>query len=460
MARRGRSTSAVSAASTPSRSASPVSTESEEDATTTNTTPVADINAKILDETYDIYVGDSPLAGPGLVQIAKEYGLEIDVPKRKIWVVLIGNHSAGKSSFINWYIEETIQACSVAIETTGFTIVTSGKKRETFSGPATLQLFQSLKSLTSMKGVLPALSTEIVPSRAKNFPLVTLLDTPGLVDGHMNYPFEPEESLVQLATQADLVFFFFDPIGQALCARTMNVVEKICETQGHKAHFFLSKADTVPDETDRQRVLVQIAQNLTYRLKDRQFSLNIPPIYIPRDEEVPVRNHINDVLKTIDSAVNMGVQKSLESLLNDSIRIQAVIEKKLKADDAARKYNSRDCGRGFFLLAVFLVPPLAILTAFVYRLGVIPENQLEVLRILDVYFSAMSMENISYMLLASFSSLGLWWLLIKKRKTLTAAERKLMNEHLSLVSEVIPEKHKALYGEYFAAHLNSPGRSG
>jgi GTP1/Obg family GTP-binding protein len=113
-----------------------------------------------------------------------------------------------------------------------------------------------------------------------------LIDTPGLVDGHMNYPFEPEDSLVQLVTQAELVFFFFDPIGQALCARTMNVVEKICEkNMGHKTHFYLSKADTVPDETDRQRVLVQIAQNLTYRLKDRQFSLNIPPIYIPTDEE-------------------------------------------------------------------------------------------------------------------------------------------------------------------------------
>jgi hypothetical protein len=37
----------------------------------------------------------------------------------------------------------------------------------------------------------------------------------------------------------------------------MRIVEKLCDREGHKMHFFLSKADTVPDETDRQRVLVQ-----------------------------------------------------------------------------------------------------------------------------------------------------------------------------------------------------------
>ena len=45
-----------------------------------------------------------------------------------------GNHSAGKSSFINWYIEETIQRTGVAIETQGFTLVTSGKRRDTLTG--------------------------------------------------------------------------------------------------------------------------------------------------------------------------------------------------------------------------------------------------------------------------------------------------------------------------------------
>ena len=40
----------------------------------------------------------------GLVKFAEELGLTLLVPRRKITVLLIGNHSAGKSSFINWYV--------------------------------------------------------------------------------------------------------------------------------------------------------------------------------------------------------------------------------------------------------------------------------------------------------------------------------------------------------------------
>jgi len=38
----------------------------------------------------------------GLVKLGEELGLTLITPKKKITVMLIGNHSAGKSSFINW----------------------------------------------------------------------------------------------------------------------------------------------------------------------------------------------------------------------------------------------------------------------------------------------------------------------------------------------------------------------
>jgi len=39
----------------------------------------------------------------GLIHIAASVGLTLLAPRKKISVMLIGNHSAGKSSFINWY---------------------------------------------------------------------------------------------------------------------------------------------------------------------------------------------------------------------------------------------------------------------------------------------------------------------------------------------------------------------
>lgn len=42
------------------------------------------------------------------------------------------------------------------------------------------------------------LSTEICPSKRKRFPLLTFIDTPGLVDGDLLYPFDVNDALVWL----------------------------------------------------------------------------------------------------------------------------------------------------------------------------------------------------------------------------------------------------------------------
>ena len=45
----------------------------------------------------------------GLIKIAKEIGLDnIEEPATKLNILLIGNNSTGKSSFINWYIGENL----------------------------------------------------------------------------------------------------------------------------------------------------------------------------------------------------------------------------------------------------------------------------------------------------------------------------------------------------------------
>ena len=106
------------------------------------------VNERILKECHKLYADEKT----GLCAIAKGIDINLLAPRKKITVMLIGNHSAGKSSFINWYIEETVQRTGVAIETQGFSIVTSGRKRESLTGNATLHLYQHLKPLQNMEG--------------------------------------------------------------------------------------------------------------------------------------------------------------------------------------------------------------------------------------------------------------------------------------------------------------------
>ena len=49
-----------------------------------------------------------------------------------------------------------------------------------------------------ISGVIDYLSTEISTSKQKKFPVVTFVDTPGLVDGDMKYPFNVDDAIVTL----------------------------------------------------------------------------------------------------------------------------------------------------------------------------------------------------------------------------------------------------------------------
>ena len=223
------------------------------------------VNERILRDIHNIYVDPKD----GLVAIAKDLGIELIAPRKKINILLIGNHSAGKSSFINWYIEETVQRTGVAIETQGFTLVTSGKKRESLTGAATVHLYPQLKNLSEIDNCLEYVNTEITTSKQKQFNLITFIDTPGLVDGDMKYPFDVNNAILWFGDVTDLIFVFFDPIGQALCKRTLNLVEMLNEHHGNKIHFHLSKADEAGSDTDRQvsSILLLILKVFLFNIK-------------------------------------------------------------------------------------------------------------------------------------------------------------------------------------------------
>ncbi|CAF4183025.1 unnamed protein product [Adineta steineri] len=266
----------------------------------------------------------------GLITIAQWLNVSIMAPNKKISILLIGNHSAGKSSLINWYIEDNVQRTGVAIETQGVSIITSGKRRESLMGPATMHLFPYFRPLGNIPGLLNYLTTEISSSKQKKFPLISFIDTPGLVDGAMAYPFDVEQAILWLGNYADLIFVLFDPIGQALCKRTLTLVEQLNKTNPEKMHYYLAKADEAGSDRDRHRVLMQIVQNLCRQPEISKTNFDMPTIYLPNlAKETRCANQIHEVCSTIDHAVFSGVQKSLNILHNDCKRLEQSINERL-----------------------------------------------------------------------------------------------------------------------------------
>eukprot|EP01137_Pigoraptor_chileana_P035684 Opistho-2@30098 len=427
------------------------------------------VNERIVRTVYELYTKD---ADEGLIRISSLVGKPLTAPRRKVNVVLIGNHSAGKSSFINWYVEDTVQRTGVAIETQGFTIVESGNKRDTLMGPATVHLFPIFQEISKVDGVLNHLQTAVCPSKQKMFPMVTFIDTPGLVDGAMIYPFDVDRCIFWLASQADLICVFLDPMGQALCARTMNIVEKINnEKWGDKMRFYLSKADTVPDEADRQKVLIQITQNLSTRLKNRTFDL--PTIYLPSPDapkQQRMTNQIEDLCKLIHEKVKDNVQETLKNLETDCEKLSRSIEQRLVDDTKARSDNIRATFRGIVLYSFAFGAPLLVVAWWLLAIAkdsVVRHVGDDVAgHLFSVHAIVDDLKNhavpSTHRLEALLALLGFCFFVLlfakftwKTKPTLTGKEVRALNDRKKFLQTSVVQTQKTLYKEFTAQFFDN-----
>ncbi|MFT7814745.1 uncharacterized protein LOC111840496 isoform X3 [Arapaima gigas] len=421
---------------------------------------------RILRECYHTYTQ----AANGLIAMGLSVGVNLLPPRKKVTVMLVGNHSAGKSSFINWYVEEQVQRTGVAIETQGFSFVTSGKKRESLTGNATLHLYPHFKPLQQVKGVSEYLTTEICTSRQKRFSLVTFVDTPGLVDGDVKYPFDVSEAILWLGNLCDLILVFFDPMGQALCKRTLDIVEKLNERQGDRLRFYFSKADEAGNESDRQRVMMQIVQELCKRSGLDKCAFQMPTIYIPHPNK-PSRctNEIEEVCQTIEKSINQAVQNTLNTLEKDCEVISNVIQDKLDTDryssscrQSCRENRRAQCQGCILGLVGFSVPFFLVMLVILGNMSRETVEQTlgeQGTELLIMYLGPVERAVMSSSFqqrmwccgaLVQFSVvlLVLAHLTLRTRPSLTSRQKKQLQEKLKYLDDVVKSKKKRLYDEY------------
>ncbi|XP_064619209.1 sarcalumenin-like [Lineus longissimus] len=418
------------------------------------------VNERILKECHTLYADPDN----GLIRIAENLDLSLLAPRKKISVLLIGNHSAGKSSFINWYIEEHVQRTGVAIETQGFTFVTSGRKRETLTGNATLHLYPHFEPLRQIKGVTDYMSTELSTSKQKKFSLVTFVDSPGLVDGDMKYPFDVNDAIGWLGDLADLIFVFFDPIGQALCKRTLNLVETLNEKHAERMRFYLSKADEAGHESDRQRVMMQIVQELCKRPGLNRTGFDMPTIYIPSPtSKSRCVNQIEEVCKDIEKTINQTIQNTLNALEKDCEKIAEIIDRKLQQDSENSSYNLKAKCRGFFLGILGVLMPLLLFIYFLSSaaskkvlIDVLGKNGQETLHLYMApvrgFFSAVP-QDYHPQVLGVFVVFSLLLLIIAKFSsrrvpTLSRKQKRSFIEQRDYVQSHVKSRKQSLYGDY------------
>jgi ribosome biogenesis GTPase A len=171
-------------------------------------------NNKIIQSIRKLYA-DPDMQSQGLLthlQTVKSLGAsnpELDrvlQPPERITVLLIGNHSAGKSSFVNWYVGEEILKAGVSVTTTGLQFVRRGKHSTVLLGEQTLETFPFLRHVPDAESLSKYMTTHISPSNERLFPVVDFVDTPGLIfRTDVVYPFAVDDVIVSLADYADII---------------------------------------------------------------------------------------------------------------------------------------------------------------------------------------------------------------------------------------------------------------
>lgn len=71
------------------------------------------------------------------------------------------------------------------------------------------------------------MTLKVSTSTEKDFENIIFIDTPGLADGNLRYKFNIDDTLEWLAGHSDMILVFFDPLGQALCKRTNNMIKHL-----------------------------------------------------------------------------------------------------------------------------------------------------------------------------------------------------------------------------------------
>lgn len=200
-------------------------------------------------------------------------------PKGRPNVIFLGNHSSGKSTFINQLLgEPAVQDTGVAPTDDGFTVILFGTTEQDYFGPAAVgQLPIEFARLADLG---PAFLQHL-QVKFRNRPYlqqVNLIDSPGMIDtaeGHAtrSYPFT--QAVRQFAELSDLVFFLFDPEKPGTTAEAVSVLSQCMFGIEFKLRVLLNKADTFDSMYDFARTYGTLCWNLARVLHMK----DLPTIY-------------------------------------------------------------------------------------------------------------------------------------------------------------------------------------
>lgn len=195
-------------------------------------------------------------------------------------VLCLGNHSSGKSSFINYLVDKAVQATGVAPTDDGFTVLTYGTQETTIDGrTAVVDPQLPLRDFEQYgREFLDHLKVRRLP--LDPLKQLCLIDSPGLIDhagaaSDQARGYDFPAVVREFAAFADLIVFFFDPGKPGTTGESLRIITEALSDVMYKVLIVFNKVDTFEDVRDFARTYGALCWNLSRVIRTK----DMPQIY-------------------------------------------------------------------------------------------------------------------------------------------------------------------------------------
>ncbi len=193
-------------------------------------------------------------------------------------VLLLGNHSSGKSSLINHLMARKVQRTGVAPTDDGFTVLMYGDDERTVDGSSlTTHPDLPFSELTRFgPGLVQHMSGQFLNNELLK--QVRLIDSPGMIDasGSGSERLYDFISVIRwFAEQCDLILLFFDPEKPGTTGETIATLTEALSGVDHKLRIVMNKMDLFDGIRDFARTYGALCWNLSRSLQTK----DLPHIY-------------------------------------------------------------------------------------------------------------------------------------------------------------------------------------
>jgi GTP-binding protein EngB required for normal cell division len=307
-------------------------------------------------------------------------------------VLLLGNHSSGKSTFINHLLGAEVQKTGVAPTDDGFTLITHGESPTDRDGPAVVSNpdlpYEGLRHFGDQ--LVSHIRLKLRPAELLRG--LTLIDSPGMIDeakAESGRGYDFPGVVRWFAERADLVMVFFDPDKPGTTGETLQVFQEALVGIDHKLLIILNKMDQFQNLHDFARAYGALCWNLGKVIPRK----DLPMIYntfTPLDDRPRSRLPMEDFDKARADLVAELRRVPTRRMDNQITQLQSFAERlrlhALVIDTAATRFRAlRARWRGLLFLLFAGLAGAALATGLIVALPIIAGVALAVVLLVELF---------------------------------------------------------------------------